>query len=810
MKANERANARRQVFGVTNAYDSDSELFLISPDKLGFGFICNPLTGFSDITQQSLNGLLNTNLPPGSLVQFILYASPDLEPKLHEFMVLRQEQRDETLLELSRARVDYLRSLTGRPISKSHSAKLRNMQLYVTVQVPNGGQQLPTDSQLQRLTELRSQFRAGLKTSGFRPDDMDAKKYKRVMETIMNHSPEAGWKKLPWSQHDEDKLLCDQILDLDTCIDVERNKLHLGEFAQVRVMSTKHYPTDVYPGMAMKYVGDLMRGTRALREPTIITVNLLYPNADDERAKLVAKNTWATKNADGPLSKYISDYAKQKQSSDIAVKAVNDGDRMVKAYIGAAVIANNNERLIQAASDIKASFQEIGFTLQDDAFMVGPMFCQLLPFAASEDMEDALGRYKDMPTRHAVTMLPLISAWSGTGTPMLTLFGRDGQLMSFSPYDSDGNYNFLICAQSGMGKSFLANALTTNFLSMGGRAWIIDKGFSYKQICEFLDGQYIEFDADSNVCMNPFTGIRDYEEEADILAGILTVMAAPTEGLGDFQLAGLKRVLKQTWDIHGTGTTIDLVSEALLAEPDARLNDVGHQLYSFTSRGEFGRFFNGVNNLRMDAKLVILELQQLSGREHLQRVVLLQLLNQIQQAMDNLPRNMPKLLLVDEAFALLAKGETQAFLVTFYRQIRKFGGSAGICTQSVNDLYVNPGALAMVENSAHMLLLGQKKESIAQVKKESRLELGEGGFRILSSVHTVPGDYSEILINNAFGLGVGRLVVSEVEKLMFSSKAQDVMAIKNYRDKGETLMGAIRSVMRDRGLEIPQSLSIAS
>nr|WP_312130907.1 type IV secretion system protein TraC [Stenotrophomonas pavanii] len=803
MKANERADARRRVFGVTSAYDNDSELFLISPDKLGFGFICNPLTGFSDVTQQSLNGLLNTNLPPGSLVQFILYSSPDLESKLHRFMVLRQNQRDETLMDLARARAAYLRGLTMKPISKSHLAKLRNMQLYVTVQVPNGGQQLPNEIQLARIAELRSTFRAGLKTSGFNPEQMDAKSYKRVMETLLNHSPEAGWRRLPWSQYDDDKLLCDQILDLDTSIDIERNKLHLGEFGQVRVMSSKHYPEDVWPGMAMKYVGDLMRGTKALREPTIITVNLLYGNADDERAKLLAKNTWATKNADGPLSKYISDYAKQKKSSDIAVKAVNDGDRMVKAYIGAAVIAPDNDSLIQASSDLKSSFQEIGFTLQDDAFMVGPMFFQMLPFAASDDMEDALGRYKDMPTRHAVSMLPVVSSWAGTQTPMLTLFGRDAQLMSFSPYDSDGNYNFLICAQSGMGKSFLANALTTNFLSMGGRAWIIDKGFSYKQICEFLDGQYIEFDAASDVCMNPFSGVRDYEEEADILAGILTVMAAPTEGLGDFQLSGLKRVLKQTWDKHSTGTTVDLVAEGLLSETDPRLTDVGHQLYSFTSRGEFGRYFNGVNNLRMDAKLVVLELQQLSGREHLQRVVLLQLLNQIQQAMDSLPRDMPKLLLVDEAFALLAKGETQQFLVTFYRQIRKFGGSAGICTQSVNDLYVNPGALAMVENSAHMLLLGQKKESIAQAKKESRLELGEGGFRLLSTVHTVPGDYSEILISNALGMGVGRLVVSDVEKLMFSSKASDVVAIKNYREKGETLMGAIKCVMRERGLEVP-------
>ena len=800
MNAQERSKIREKVFGVTNAFDSDNDAFIISPDKLGFGFICNPLTGFNDVTQSSLNSLLNSDLPNGSLVQFILYASPDLESKLHQYMVLRQGQKDETLLDLSRSRVDYLRSLTHRAISKTHTAKLRNMQLYVTVQIPHGNAP-PSEIHLQRMSEMRSQVRAKLKTSGFRPEDMNAKSYKRIMETMLNHSKDAGWRALPWSQYDEEKLLCDQILDYDTSIDIDRNKLHLGEFAQVRVMSTKHYPDDVYPGMAMKYVGDLIRGTRSLREPTIITVNLLYQNPDDERTKLFAKNTWATKNADGPLSKYITDYGKQKVSTDIAVKAVNDGDRMVKAYLGVAVIATDNDRLIQAASDVKSAFQEVGFTIQDDAFFVGPMFFQMLPFAASADMEDALGRYKDMPTRHAVTMLPVISSWAGTGTPMLTLFGRDGQLMSFSPYDSDGNYNFLICAQSGMGKSFLANALTTNFLSMGGRAWIIDKGFSYKQICEFLDGQYIEFDSDSAVCMNPFSGVRNYEEEADILTGILVVMAAPSQGLSDFQLSGLKRVLKQVWDHHGTSTTVDLIAEGLLGEADSRLCDVGHQLFSFTSKGEFGRYFNGHNNLRMDARMVVLELQQLSGRLHLQRVVLLQLLNQIQAAMDSLPRDMPKLLLVDEAFALLASNETQKFIETFYRQIRKFGGSAGICTQSVNDLYVNAGAVAMVENSAHMLLLGQKKESIAQVRKENRLELGEAGFRILSTVHTVPGDYSEILINNAFGLGIGRLVVSEVEKLMFSSKAQDVMAIKSYRQKGESLMGAIKAVMRDRGIE---------
>ncbi|WP_152666484.1 TraC family protein, partial [Xanthomonas perforans] len=74
MKAQERAEVREKVFGVMNAFDSDNDIFVISPDRLGFGFICNPLTGFSDVTQQSMNSLLNTALPTGSLMQFVLYA----------------------------------------------------------------------------------------------------------------------------------------------------------------------------------------------------------------------------------------------------------------------------------------------------------------------------------------------------------------------------------------------------------------------------------------------------------------------------------------------------------------------------------------------------------------------------------------------------------------------------------------------------------------------------------------------------------------------------------------------------------------
>jgi conjugal transfer ATP-binding protein TraC len=99
-----------------------------------------------------------------------------------------------------------------------------------------------------------------------------------------------------------------------------------------------------------------------------------------------------------------------------------------------------------------------------------------------------------------------------------------------------------------------------------------------------------------------------------------------------------------------------------------------------------------------------------------------------------------------------------------------------------------------------MWLLAQKAESIAMVKKESRMPMSEGAYRLLESVHTVPGEYSEILVRSALGVGVGRLVVSDFNKLLYSTNAKDVTAVKSYRERGLSLPEAINAVLGERGI----------
>jgi len=407
-------------------------------------------------------------------------------------------------------------------------------------------------------------------------------------------------------------------------------------------------------------------------------------------------------------------------------------------------------------------------------------------------------RYKTMATRHVVPLLPIFGDWRGTGTPVLNLVSRNGQLMSLSLYDSGSNYNTTIAAQSGSGKSFLTNEIISSTLSMGGRVWVIDVGRSYEKLSELLDGDFIHFGKGTDACLNPFELVKEYEDEEDVLVGLVAAMMAPTDHLDDLQTQWLKRGMREVWEARRTTMTVDDLANWFLGQDDVRMRDMGAQLYSFTAKGQYGRYFNGQNNISFGNRFTVLELEELKGRKHLQQVVLLQLIYQIQQEMYLGERDRPKVVIIDEAWDLLMQGDVARFIEHGYRRFRKYGGAAVTITQGVADLYNAPTGRAIVENSANMYLLGQKPEAIDALRKENRLPLSEGGYELLKTVHTVPGSYSEIFCITDYGAGIGRLIVDPFRQLIYSTKADEVTAIKRKTAQGRTVREAVYELIEER------------
>ena len=164
-------------------------------------------------------------------------------------------------------------------------------------------------------------------------------------------------------------------------------------------------------------------------------------------------------------------------------------------------------------------------------------------------------------------------------------------------------------------------------------------------------------------------------------------------------------------------------------------------------------------------------------------------------------RDQKKIVMIDEGWDLLKEGQSVKFMEHAYRKFRKYNGSMIIATQSLNDLYSSAEAgKAIAENSAFYFLLHQKPETVEQVKAEKRLDMSEGGYNFLKSVYTVAGAFSELFIKSGAGTGVGRLIVSDFQKLLYSTDPVDVQAINNYVKHGLNYVQAVNRVLIDRGL----------
>lgn len=807
----ERTEVLAEMLGLLHAYDDDQGLFLITPDKLAFGIIASPLAGGDESTGDKLNLLLSLAWPTDTLMQVSCFTSPDLMQITSDFTNLRAGVQDPLMAKATREHVDFMRRSALEPYDKNTGARLRNTQLIITVQIPFKGNE-PSSETFELARELRSSFEATLTSVGVSFAPLNPQRYIRVMETILNQGKTAGWKTTPLVTYDENELICAQVLDPGSGIDVDEKGLWLNGSTRVRVLSPKRYPDSPYFGLAMRYLTDPEHGARGIRENALITMNILLPSRKETTDALERSEVWNNHQSSTPISKYVRYFREKKESLAAMLVPIRAGDRPVKAYISIALFIHGDgdtpedrvvtdRRATASVANAQSYWREFGYHMLPEQFMVLPFFSQMLPFAGDASMRRALERYRPMAGIHAICLAPFLGQWRGTGTPLLTLFARDGQVQPISPWDTDGGMNFMVSAATGSGKSVFAQALIQAMNSIGGKAWVLDVGSSYKNLCETHDGQYLSFGHEQDVRLPLFEEVRtkrDLDESLDMIVDLMAIMIAPKSGLSEYQQAYLKVAVERQWNASGPETTIDQIADDLRSSDRQEISDLALQLRAFTTEGAYGRYFTGPGNISFNRDLVVLELADLKGKPHLQRVILLTLMSKIGAAIYQGDRATKQMLLIDEAWELLAADDTASFVEKAYRQFRKHEASVGTVTQSVLDIWDTKGGRAMADNTAHFYLLRQKEDSIEAIKDAKRLPFGDWGYKQLKSVHTVRGNYAEIMCVTPFGTGIGRLVLNNFQKVLFSTTPADVVAINRLRASGMDLGQAVQQLVNER------------
>jgi conjugal transfer ATP-binding protein TraC len=138
------------------------------------------------------------------------------------------------------------------------------------------------------------------------------------------------------------------------------------------------------------------------------------------------------------------------------------------------------------------------------------------------------------------------------------------------------------------------------------------------------------------------------------------------------------------------------------------------------------------------------------------------------------------------------------FIEAGYRRARKYKGSFGTITQSIEDYYKNDATKAAIQNADWLFLLRQKPESIERLGKEGKLHVDEWMKRQLLSVSTEHGHYSEIFINGPTGSGIGRLILDPFSMLLYSTRAEDYEAIMALTNQGLSIADAVDTLLKQR------------
>lgn len=815
-------------------YDTETKLFFMDDRTIGFGFVCDPIPGGGDELNTQVQSFINLDFPEHTTISFMLYRSPDLDSQLDEVLTLRNGFYDQLLTPLLYQRINFLREHSKKPLVTNYKGQsydcglIVDIKLFITIKIPVRNGLAPTDNEKLEIIELQRRAYASLADTGFCPREMNAAMYLRVMGTLINWQPTRSWEKSV-IKPDPTIPLCDQFFDPDSDLDdSDETRSFIGlcqrydnknkkkgddDFhCYAQVMSPRTYPAMMYFGNAILYAGDFTGRGRSANIAgnycVVSTIHIInhtktFDNFKKKRS-LTGKASFSSVllRARPEMATAIKDY-------DEIYNAVENGGKLLQMTFSVIIFAKTKQAMIDMSQAMQQYFATMNFKLMVDRYVQREMFTNCLPFSIDRKFMFGMEarRYNTFTTNIATTLLPLLSEWKGTGRGHVSLISRTGQLMTLSLQDSNTNNNALIAAESGSGKSFFTNELMSMYMSEGARVWIIDIGRSYLKLCNTLHGEFISFQKEHLPCLNPFKMINDFEDEHDFIIAILEAMISPREKLTSQQESVLTQIFDRLWTQKGRETTIDDIRDSLneyaSINNDMRIRDMATQIYPFTTKGSYGEVFNGSNPITFNNRFTVLELEELNGMPQLRQVVLLQLIFQIQQAIFLTRKSgQKKLVMIDEAWDLLKEGHTAKFMEAAYRKFRKYEASAIIATQSVADLYNaadNQIGQAIAANSAFNFLLGQKEQTVEQVKEKKQLTLSDAGFEQLKTVRTVKGVYSEIFLQSNAGTGIGRLIVSDFEKLMFSTDPTDIARINQYVQMGATYSDAINQILVDDG-----------
>lgn len=373
------------------------------------------------------------------------------------------------------------------------------------------------------------------------------------------------------------------------------------------------------------------------------------------------------------------------------------------------------------------------------------------------------------------------------------LFGINMQNSSLVLFDrfSLENYNSVIFAKSGSGKSYTTKLEILRSLMFDTDVIVLDPEREYEYLTEAVGGRYFSVSLNSEHHINPFDLPipREDESPADVLrsniinlVGLMRIMLG---GLSAEEDSIMDNAISETYALKDISADSDFSNKPapLLADLELVLagmeggESLAQRLTKYT-QGSWSGFMNRPTNVDINKQFVVFSVRDME--DELKPIAMYIIMHHIWNVVR---RNLKKrLLVVDEAWWMMKAEDTASFLFSMVKRGRKYFLGVATITQDVEDFLRSPYGKPIITNSSIQLLLKQSPAAINLLQETFNLTEEEKYLLLESGVG-----------EGIFIAGLKRVAIavkaSYTENQIITSDPSEILAIKKAKLEFNTTNG---------------------
>ncbi len=411
-------------------------------------------------------------------------------------------------------------------------------------------------------------------------------------------------------------------------------------------------------------------------------------------------------------------------------------EKMFEVSLYITLYGNTGEELDKAENEIKNILESKLVYVKPALFQQDTGFISTLP--VGQDLIEIKNKLNTSPLS---SFFPFVSFDLSSDKGILYGLNRhNGSLILFDRYSLE-NYNSIIFAKSGSGKSYFTKLEILRTLMFETEVIIIDPEREYEFLAESVGGRYFDISLVGDHHINPFDLPHPTQDESPSeilrsnivnLVGLFRVMLG---GLTPEEDAIIDQAITETYalkDINGDNDFTRL-EPPLLSDFETVLSGIDGaesllQRLSKYTKGTWSGFINQPSNVDINKKLVCFSIRDME--EELKPVAMYIITHFIWNAVRKHLKK--RLLVVDEAWIMMKNDDTASFLFGLAKRGRKYYLGLATITQDVGDFLKSPYGLPIITNSSIQILLKQSPSSIDIVQKTFNLT-NEEKFLLLES-----------------------------------------------------------------------------